>query len=297
VVGGHGPGTKDGFNQQPSSTEIAKPKQGGDSELRFHPLADIFPLMEGAEFDELVEDIKKNGLQQYIILYDGQVLDGRNRVRACLAAGWDPFAIREMCLNGDNWIDDPAAYVISVNIRRRHLNAEDRQKFLIQVIAAAPEKSDRQHGKDLGVDHKTIARARAEGEDVGSIPHVDMRTDTKGRKQPAKKGWSRERYKQHRAKRRGLQNERDAATKERLRRENYFEETEAEAKRLAAKLVVLDPDLARDFHELLGIGGELQLMDALRDALGPEGAGRLEVSDDGLDISEYPRRAARDGAS
>jgi hypothetical protein len=87
---------------------------------------------------------------------------------------------------GDPWPNfDPYAYVISRNIKRRHLSAKERQDLLIALIARSPEKSNRQLGADLGVDHKTIGRARAKGEDVGRIPHVETRTDTKGREQPA----------------------------------------------------------------------------------------------------------------
>jgi hypothetical protein len=56
-------------------------------ELRFHPLADIFPLMEGVDLDALVADIKAHKLQNKIVLYEGMILDGRNRYRAMRALG------------------------------------------------------------------------------------------------------------------------------------------------------------------------------------------------------------------
>src|SRR5262249_40068638 len=41
--------------------------------------------------------------------------------------------------------------------------------------------------KQAKVDHKTVAAVRREGEARGEIPHVETRTDSKGRKQPTRK--------------------------------------------------------------------------------------------------------------
>jgi hypothetical protein len=71
------------------------------------------------------------------------------------------------------------------NIRRRHLTAEQKRALIAKVIAMKPEASHRQIAKQVKADHKTVARAEAE--DLGKLPHVETRTDTKGRKQPAKK--------------------------------------------------------------------------------------------------------------
>ena len=55
--------------------------------IPYHPLAELFPLMEGAAFEELVADIKANGLVHPLTVCDGMLLDGRNRLRACEEAG------------------------------------------------------------------------------------------------------------------------------------------------------------------------------------------------------------------
>jgi ParB-like nuclease domain len=61
--------------------------RGAMSTLEFHPLANIFPLIEGYELARLVDDIRTHGLREPVVLYQGRVLDGRNRLRACEAAG------------------------------------------------------------------------------------------------------------------------------------------------------------------------------------------------------------------
>jgi ParB-like nuclease domain len=156
------------------------------ADLKFHPLAGIFPLMEGAEFDELVADIKAHGLREPIVLYEGLILDGRNRYRACIKAGVEPSFVPSTwrVLN-----DDPAGYVISANIRRRHLTPEDKIKHLAQLVAAQPEKSDRLLAKETGVSHPTIAKARRAAEATGKALPVGKRVgaDGKARTRPAKR--------------------------------------------------------------------------------------------------------------
>lgn len=90
-----------------------------ESEIPFHPLVCIFPLLEGQQYRELVEDIRVHGLRDPIVLFDGAILDGRNRYRACRAA---QISARFETYRGK----DPLAYVVSVNLCRRHLDASQR---------------------------------------------------------------------------------------------------------------------------------------------------------------------------
>ena len=87
--------------------------------MEFHEIANIFPLMEGSEFEDLVSDIKSNGLIDPVWLYEGKILDGRNRYRACQEAGVEPQFQRYLKSN-------PLGFVISTNIHRRHLNESQR---------------------------------------------------------------------------------------------------------------------------------------------------------------------------
>jgi N6-adenosine-specific RNA methylase IME4/ParB-like chromosome segregation protein Spo0J len=128
--------------------------------LQFHPLADIFPLVEGAEFDELVADIREHGLHEPIVVFEDKILDGRNRYRACEAAGVEPTFT---AYTGD----DPIAYVVSLNLRRRHL--DESQRAMVAAKLATLKLGDNQHSEGLpigrssellNVGERTVARAR-----------------------------------------------------------------------------------------------------------------------------------------
>jgi site-specific DNA-methyltransferase (adenine-specific) len=88
------------------------------SELKTHPAADAFPMMDAARLDELKADIAANGQRQPITLCDGMILDGRNRYWACIELGIDCEARQ---YSGDPW-----AFAWSLNGARRDLEATVR---------------------------------------------------------------------------------------------------------------------------------------------------------------------------
>jgi N6-adenosine-specific RNA methylase IME4 len=99
--------------------------------LEVHPAADAFPLMEGSEFDALVADVRENGFRHPIVVRDGLLVDGRNRLRVAQKLKVDPpvehLAARANVLE----------YIISTNIHRRHLT--DSQRAFIAATLATLE--------------------------------------------------------------------------------------------------------------------------------------------------------------
>lgn len=99
-----------------------------------HPLADMFPLVEGEEFAALVEDVREHGLREPIRLWRGAILDGRNRYRALVAAERISRDCRAAHLIADRLAIDCSSVpveglprlVVSLNLRRRHLSASQR---------------------------------------------------------------------------------------------------------------------------------------------------------------------------
>ena len=139
-------------------------------EYPFHALADLFPLIEGQEFTELVKSIKEHGLREPITLLNETILDGRNRYRACKAADIEP-RFEEFA------DDDPYAFVADKNLHRRHLNASQlgmigarmanlsignpnmNRKSAIAVNTAIGVSQD-QAASILGVSRDTVTNAK-----------------------------------------------------------------------------------------------------------------------------------------
>jgi ParB-like chromosome segregation protein Spo0J len=108
----------------------------------FHDLANIFPTLADDEAKALARDISEHGLREPITLFEGKILDGRNRYIACLDAGVEP---RFTHYRGDN----PAAYVVSLNLKRRHL--DESQRAMVAKKLATLKHGQRHTGKFAGV--------------------------------------------------------------------------------------------------------------------------------------------------
>lgn len=134
--------------------------------MKFHPLCELFPTLEKDDLKELADDIRANGLQFPIITFEGQILDGRNRLRACELAKVAP---RYEIYEGN----DPLGKVISLNLTRRHLTIP--QRALIGQSVATMRQGDYRKGPigpssnlisleeaahRLNVSERSIKRAR-----------------------------------------------------------------------------------------------------------------------------------------
>ncbi len=148
--------------------------------LAYHPVADMFPLIDGAESEELVEDMRKHGQRHAILTHKGQIIDGRNRYRACQVLKKRPV-VEEW--DGKGSLTELSA---SLNLHRRHLTAALRTVAGVAVeeglaaeakdrmvaggrskgLAKLPTPADALHARDraaklCGVSSRYIGEAKA----------------------------------------------------------------------------------------------------------------------------------------
>src|SRR5262245_57432590 len=124
-----------------------------------HPLADMFPLIEGDDFTALVEDIRANSIRVAIVLHEGKILDGRNRYRAAIECGHH-FTEKDFVRLPAG--ADAERYVISANLQRRQLDNRGKRMVIAKLIEGKHGQADRAIARLAGVDHKTVASVRAE---------------------------------------------------------------------------------------------------------------------------------------
>jgi len=110
--------------------------------MEAHEYANIFPMMNEAEFDELCRDMAEHGYrpENPIITYQGKILDGRNRFKATEQVGVLPMFVE---FGGD----DPLNFVLSQNLHRRHLNSSQRAIAALEVERIYGERAKEKQGQ------------------------------------------------------------------------------------------------------------------------------------------------------
>lgn len=166
LAGGAAQGSK---AYETTDAGIVAPETIGGKKV--HPVANMFPLLDpdSDQFKKLVVSIKHNKLWEPIVLdSEGRILDGRNRARACEAAGVAPkfvqFADLQLGLNKDGKPVDEAEYACEKNFARRDLTPDQRvmitalySEYLDAIDRGAP-KGNKNAAKKQG-DQTVPAKA------------------------------------------------------------------------------------------------------------------------------------------
>lgn len=122
---------------EPAAAAPSEPAAAAEIELDLenlepHRIANRFPMLGFEELEELAQNITETGLLEEIVIFEGQVLDGRNRYAACIQAGIKPkfryFGSKES--DGAS----PAAFVFAKNVTRRHMTTEQKAAAIVAMM-------------------------------------------------------------------------------------------------------------------------------------------------------------------
>lgn len=146
------PGCDDLIEQDTAPRETAVDWATGEV-FTVHPLAARFPLLPDDELADLAADIRANGLAVPILLNpaDHQLLDGRNRLRACDIAHVEPHY---QLYAGD----DPAAAIIALNVHRRHIT-QGACSMAVALDRLLSKRPVRDAARDAGASMAGVGQA------------------------------------------------------------------------------------------------------------------------------------------
>jgi ParB-like nuclease domain len=120
--------------------------------MELHEVCSLFPDMTPDEFRELTTDISQRGQLDPIWTYEGQIIDGRHRYRACCILSRDPI-FREWAGEGGSLL----GFVVSRNLHRRQLTASQRAAIAAEIKPRIDEEvrqelrqKQREGGKKAG---------------------------------------------------------------------------------------------------------------------------------------------------
>jgi hypothetical protein len=124
-----------------------------------HPLADLLPMIDENNFANLKADIVQKGILEQIWLFEGRILDGRNRYKAAKACGLGLTAANFRQFEGTP--AEAEAFVFSTNFLRRQMTNAQKQAVIRTMIEKYPGESNRQIARRCGItSHSVVSSVR-----------------------------------------------------------------------------------------------------------------------------------------
>lgn len=158
-------------------------------ERKYHRVCKLFPPMPDAEYQRLVEDIKKRGQLDDIWVHpeDGSIIDGRHRYKACLELGIEP-----RCREWDGQ-GSLVEFVLSLNLHRRHLTPSQLALVGVEALPLLREEAERRMKAGTAQPGEKGKSATKAGELVGvsdrMIEHAE-KVKEKGAPELQEAAWS-----------------------------------------------------------------------------------------------------------
>ena len=142
-----------------------------DTEPKYHELSTVFTSFEDTqEFDGIVVSIKQYGLFEPILMWQGWIVDGRHRHKACLKADIKPTY---EYLPDDMPFNVVRDRVVAANIMRRHLTTGQRAMTAAALANmtvgrnwesnrnnCSDNKSNKEAADQLNVSDMSVKRAK-----------------------------------------------------------------------------------------------------------------------------------------
>jgi len=137
--------------------------------MEFHAVTNIFPAMGDDDYRQLLADIKANGLREPIWTYQGKIIDGRHRYRACLELGIQP-RFREWDGNGSL-----VQFVVSLNLHRRHLTSSQKAVVALDIERLLAEEAKERQRRAAAETNAKLGRGETLTEKIPEASRGESR--------------------------------------------------------------------------------------------------------------------------
>ncbi|WP_068802102.1 ParB N-terminal domain-containing protein [Corynebacterium phoceense] len=142
----------------------------------------VMPPLSPEEYQDLYESIREHGVLEPIhIDADGVVIDGHHRSKIAAELGIPC----PMVAHDDLDEAGKRSLAFTLNLKRRHLNREQRRALIAESLKADPALSNLEHSRRTGASDKTVASVRSELESHSEIPNDIPRINSRGQERPA----------------------------------------------------------------------------------------------------------------